>query len=83
MPIELKSEVDHPFIDISNEAWRTYHFPGGDTVTVQEPQWFHLVGEGLPTVCVGGLCAVKVLQPRRAHRAIGPPQHYCRDTGLH
>ncbi len=51
MPIELRLKHDgdlnvHDFKDISTEIVRTYYFPDGETVTIEEPQWLHVSRSG-------------------------------------
>lgn len=36
-PIQLRNESTNKFVDISSEQSRTYVFPGGNEVTIQQP----------------------------------------------
>lgn len=44
--IKLRNETEADFTDISSEEYRTYVFPGGETQTIEEPQFLSVSKSG-------------------------------------
>ena len=44
--VELRNKTNLKFSDIMSELYRTYFFPGGEQITVEEPAWLHVSESG-------------------------------------
>ena len=44
--MDLRNATDLEFTDIRSEQWRSYTFPGGDQVTINEPAWLAISQSG-------------------------------------
>jgi hypothetical protein len=56
MPIELRNQSDHDFIDISMEISRTYTWPDSSKVSIDQPQWLAVSSSGHRVLDAFGEC---------------------------